>query len=1257
MTAPSASMESSIVEQQIIAASPILEAYGNAKTVLNNNSSRFGKFTKLLYDVPDKAREGHILGSYLETYLLEKSRVVFQSLNERNYHIPYFLYHGLPKDTHADLCLVHPEKYSYANQGGSTEVPGINDVERYKELAESLKLMRIDEAVQTDLWSITSGVFNLGNVSFKDAKGDGFAGIDPKKQEFVDNLGKLWGVESKQITDRLTTASMKVMKKTIVKQIQFADANTNRDSIAKGIYENVFLYLCERINAELYQTDEDDIKSILFIGILDVFGFENFWINSMEQFCINFTNEKLQQFFNYHIIRSEQEEYIKESVFWKPLTVPDNLEYITFVENKEKGFYTLLDSACKAPKPTAEAFMQNLFKKQGESPCIKRITKPGSGNARGGPKKKGKKKNKAGAKWDGFEIKHFADKVAYDVSKFLIKNMEQVHPDTAKMMKKSKMVLVKEIGGTGPKGRKKKSVTAVFWGGIKVLMKNLHATEPYFVRCVNPNMQKSSTIWTEAVVEHQLRCGGLVEALKVLKLGYPTRVPYRTLYDRYHGNVTNPLIKNMGPEAFSTALLIAFDVSEEDYELGLTKIFFKPSKAAVLDTIMGQAGKPLSAEQNAKITKWVVQKRIKQMVGTCRSFLELRKRVRLARAEARWRYSGRIAGLLGGTVCTHLKMARKQILERKRLEASLLMQSFFRGSFTRARYLKRIDKIRKATKIIWTSYRRYQDRIGLQKWLDVKVEETRIRREEERKRLAEIERQKMIEEERRKAQMAEEERSAEEERLRLEAERKKQEEMELMRAEQKRKKEEEEKKRQEEEARKLELEREEARKRQEQKSITLKQEKKVAEREERDHKREKREAKIKTKRRDRRKKEEKRRDDEEEAYIKKNFSEMVDSDEDSESGSGSDYSTDSDNAPISIKEQLKNFDKIAATGQLFLKYTGKRRRKPQDRIVKVSFDNKYKPKQISWGSGSRHIDFNEILYIAWGHWTPVFEARKDQLDKKLCFSVVGKQQILDVQAQSKEMAELWVKGLRKLIGHSDEKSDKLAQQALESGNLPGFNKNKDMSENKRAEREHKKRTKSLMLLQQDLFVMTTTTVFRNLEEERIWDIDQGVRERFNAKSLYELALREDIPWRQWNHWVREKIVTYLRENNRIANPQQYGAPQGGMGGNPYGAPPQQQQPMYQQPQQPMYAQQHQRAQPSYGQLPGYGQPPPQQQQQQPYVPQNMNMPQQPMNTNWNVQPQQMQGFGAAPPQGQPMGAGAPPKGGAAAGENGECSLM
>jgi len=224
---------------------------------------------------------------------------------------------------------------------------------------------------------------------------------------------------------------------------------------------------------------------------------------------------------------------------------------------------------------------------------------------------------------------------------------------------------------------------------------------------------------------------------------------------------------------------------------------------------------------------------------------------------------------------------------------------------------------------------------------------------------------------------------------------------------------------------------------------------------------------------------------------------------------------------------------------LFSKYTGRRRRKPQDRIVKVLFGERSNPKQISWGSGSRHIDCDDILYIACVHWTPVFQARKDQLDSKLCFSVVGKTQTLDVQAQTKEMAELWVKGLRKLIGQTDEQALKLSKQGLENETTGGGGGGEPQKKEKdKSNKEQKKHARSLMLLQQDLFVMTTTTVFRNLEEERIWDIDQSVRDRFNAKLLYEEALKEDVPWRQWNHWVREKVVAYLKQNNRVTVQQQ-----------------------------------------------------------------------------------------------------------------------
>ena len=313
------------------------------------------------------------------------------------------------------------------------------------------------------------------------------------------------------------------------------------------------------------------------------------------------------------------------------------------------------------------------------------------------------------------------------------------------------------------------------------------------------------------------------------------------------------------------------------------------------------------------------------------------------------------------------------------------------------------------------------------------------------------------------------------------------------------------------------------------------------ERKQREEEREKREKSIKIHQKKRKEKEETRKQKKEEAYMKENFPELMDDDDDDDE-QGDDRSEESEESEVeeppekrekTLAQKLKQFSKIAATGQLFLKYTGKRRRKPQDRIVKVSFDDTGKAKQISWGSGSRHIEFNDILYIIEGHRTPVFKARKDQLDEKLCFSVVGKTQILDVQAQSKEMCKLWVKGLRKLKGQSEDDAEKKAKEYEESGNLPGSNAKKD-SDRKTA-KEHKNRTKSLMLLQQDLFVMTCTTVFRNLEEERIWDIDQSVRDRFNAKVLYEDALREDVPWREWNHWIREKVVTYLRENNRVAH--------------------------------------------------------------------------------------------------------------------------
>merc|ERR1712048_232479 len=306
-------------------------------------------------------------------------------------------------------------------------------------MGESLKLFRFSDGDLAEIWKLTAGILHLGQCSMKE-DADGNGAVDPSRKMNLDMAAELWGVKSDALNERLTTASMEVMKKTIIKKVAPAKYNDNRDAISKALFENSFLFVVERINGELFHLGSGDVKKIMFIGVLDIFGFENFITNSIEQFCINFTNEKIQGFFNYNIIASEQEEYIKESVLWKPMKVPDNSDFIAMIEHKKGGMFALLDSACKAPKPSPENFIKEFFKKQGKMKQYLEKSK--------GPKKaKGKKKKgKKGDKWTGFLIHHFCDDVIYTANLFLIKNMDAIHPDTAKMFAKSKLPMVQMIG-------------------------------------------------------------------------------------------------------------------------------------------------------------------------------------------------------------------------------------------------------------------------------------------------------------------------------------------------------------------------------------------------------------------------------------------------------------------------------------------------------------------------------------------------------------------------------------------------------------------------------------------------------------------------------------------------------------------------------------------------------------------------------------------------------------------------------------------
>merc|ERR1719461_1710722 len=350
-----------------------------------------------------------------------------------------------------------------------------------------------------------------------------------------------------------------------------------------------------------------------------------------------------------------------------------------------------------------------------------------------GPKKvkgKKKKKEKKGARWVGFLIHHFCDDVIYTCNLFLEKNMDAIQPDTAKMFAKSKYPMVQMIGaGTHHKKKKKKkkakSVCGFFSQQLINLITTLNITEPYFCRAMKPNWNKSKAEWDDTLIEDQLRSGGLIEALRVLKLGYPTRVPYQRIWDKFHGKIKNPLVNNLGQMGFAQAVLMAFGVDQTTYELGLTKIFFKPAKAAVLDEIMANADKPMTAEQNAMIVKFVQEKRMKQIIGTCKVFLKLSLRIRFKRAAENLAKWGRVLGMVSRTVVRHADYAKNAM----KIKAAQTIQALIRGRQAAADKGE-ITLKAEAAKTVFHMWRRYEERTKLLQWLTENCDAAKKRAEE-----------------------------------------------------------------------------------------------------------------------------------------------------------------------------------------------------------------------------------------------------------------------------------------------------------------------------------------------------------------------------------------------------------------------------------------------------------------------------------------------------------------------------------------------
>lgn len=555
-------------EDQIMQSSYILEGFGNAKTLRNDNSSRFGKFTLLQFDA-----KGAVVGATIEQYLLEKSRLVFQSRDERNYHAFYQLLKGSTAEERAALQLTSAEDFYYTNQSYCWDVSSISDGKDFQLVRDAMKTLGFSTADQSAIWRILASLLHLGNVQFD--KGPEDAAVVRNSIAFG-VISSLLSVNKDALVENTVKKRIKAGMEFIQAPRKVEEAVYTRDALAKGIYGRLFVTIVEKINLSI-SAGKAAVKSA--IGVLDIFGFESFQVNSFEQLCINFANEKLQQFFNNHIFAAEQAEYKKEQLEWSSIEFNDNGLCLELIEGK-LGVLSILDDVCKQGSGTDKSFLEQVDKQcsSASNPCAAFYSKPNLS------------KNRAAIPSE-FAIKHFAGTVSYTVNGFIDKNNDNLSPDLVAVLKQSTDTFIASLfkdddGASSAKSSAPKKLATVgssFKTSLSALMSQLGSTQPHFIRCVKPNLEKIPGKIDSRFVSTQLRCGGVLEAVRIQRMGWPTRLLFSEFFSRYRviGVKIPP-----GQKADKSGCQLICQLSNIDsnsYQCGLTRIFFRSGVVEVLE--------------------------------------------------------------------------------------------------------------------------------------------------------------------------------------------------------------------------------------------------------------------------------------------------------------------------------------------------------------------------------------------------------------------------------------------------------------------------------------------------------------------------------------------------------------------------------------------------------------------------------------------------------------------------------------------------
>ncbi|NWW85362.1 MYO15 protein, partial [Rhynochetos jubatus] len=544
---------------------PILESFGNARTILNDNSSRFGKLLNV------HLRHGVVVGTSISQYLLEKSRVVFQAQGERNYHVFYELLAGLPVEQKEELYLQEAESYFYLNQGRACDILGKEDSQDFLVLVQALEGISLSDDQLTSTWAVLAAILQLGNICFTSYEKESYEHAAIASETEIQIVANLLRVSAdflqSAVTHRVTVTSYD----RIFTPLSVEGAIDARDSIAKTLYYLLFEWLLLRINEWLAPWESD-----CAIGIVDIHGFEDLGVNSLEQLCINFANEHLQHFFSQTVIAQEEEEYSREQLVWIPISKMYSESCLDFIAAKPHGILCILDDQTSLTQATDHTFLQKCHYHHGNSPWYTKPKLP----------------------LPVFTVKHYAGPVTYQVHKFLNKNRDQLRPEVLDIFSQSHLKVVshifqkakaaysqqRELGARG-KGLKPQASTLVskFQQSLQDLTAKLRRSHAFFIRCITPNPKKLSNVFDVEYVTCQLRHSGILEAIHIRKEGYPVRLPFQNFLARYGllaGRGRNCL---EGREGCAAVLSLVVGNPSDLYQIGVTKVFLKEKARQLLE--------------------------------------------------------------------------------------------------------------------------------------------------------------------------------------------------------------------------------------------------------------------------------------------------------------------------------------------------------------------------------------------------------------------------------------------------------------------------------------------------------------------------------------------------------------------------------------------------------------------------------------------------------------------------------------------------